>query len=53
MAKVIRNGKVVTFNPNKYPRGSHGRFKETPDAPKVTRGVQLTSKYWLSYCQAP
>ncbi|MEH2259080.1 hypothetical protein [Nostoc sp.] len=38
MAKIIKSGRVKSFSPNKHPRGSHGRFTETPDAPKATRG---------------
>ncbi|MBN4000700.1 hypothetical protein [Nostoc sp. LPT] len=37
MAKILRGGRVTNFNPNKHPRGSHGRFTETSDEPKVTR----------------
>ncbi|MEH2183046.1 hypothetical protein [Nostoc sp.] len=36
--KILKSGKTTNFNPDKHPRGSHGRFTETPDAPKVTRG---------------
>ncbi|MDZ8090455.1 MAG: hypothetical protein RMZ42_00680 [Nostoc sp. DedQUE05] len=38
MAKIIKSGRVKSFSPYKHPRGSKGRFVETPDAPKATRG---------------
>ncbi|MEH2280623.1 MAG: hypothetical protein V7K90_04655 [Nostoc sp.] len=51
MAKVIRGGKIHTWNPHKHPRGNKGRFAETPDAPNTTgrrssgtRGKQTREK---------
>ncbi|MDZ8066100.1 MAG: hypothetical protein RMY64_10755 [Nostoc sp. DedQUE08] len=57
MAKVIRGGKIHTWNPHKHPRGNKGRFAETPDAPKAatgrrsstTRGKQGAKEKGLSF----
>ncbi|MFN6485386.1 MULTISPECIES: hypothetical protein [unclassified Nostoc] len=61
MAKVIRGGKIHTWNTNKHPRGNKGRFAETPDAPKAatgrrssaTRGKSVTREKGLSFERSP
>ncbi|MEH2416658.1 hypothetical protein [Nostoc sp.] len=56
MAKVIRGGKIHTWNPHKHPRGNKGRFAETPDAPSTTgrrssgtRGKSVTREKGLTF----
>ena len=44
MAKVIKGGKVANYNPNKHPRGKHGRFAETADISKSLTGRRSGSK---------
>ncbi|MBN4004800.1 hypothetical protein [Nostoc sp. LPT] len=44
MVKIIRSGRVATFNPNKHPRGTHGRFTETPDIVKATTGRRSSNR---------